>query len=753
MIKLHSKDLGKKNKNAFKMIFEKILDPIIIIQDYEIKLANPAFEKVTGLKTEEAYKKNFLEFIHPEERNDVKDKYEKRIKGEELPLELKIRIIHKNGKIIWIELKSTKITWMNQPAVLLFFKDITDKIDLETKYKTLFDVNPNALMEVDYDTFVLSVNKEMEKRFQIPTEKFIGMKGTDFLKKDLFKSRFKFGLNAIDENRIIEFTDKRDNKYLQTLFVPVTYVNGKKTLLIISTDITKIKEAEEKLKNYSINLKKQVDKQTYKLEQTVHKLQESELKYKTLFEKAPIGIAIGNQKNYIIDMNPFMSNISGLISSNKHPIEFSSQFINNEDYEKTIHKLLKKGKLNNYEITLQNTKNQLYTALLDIDTITINDEKAYLIIERDITEIKKKENEIKESHAYLQNVVDSASEIILSINKKKQIEMMNKSSEKIFGYKKKELQGKTLDFILENTQTLANCLKNLSKDYSTISDTLTIRTKKGEKRLISFTISVITKNKQEHEGFLFIGKDITVEASRFGKIVPGLGYLIVEERKKTTYELMNYLLLKDYYGILLTRGKLSDLQIQFIDEKIKVISYNTQSYQKDTNALEYLNYLSDMIKSYLIQYPNTVILIERIDYLILHYSFTQVLKWLYSLASLIQEKNCILLLNIPPKLLDKKELMFLKSEFQDLPEQHIESISLEETLFDMLQFIYYQQKQNILISYQQVGKHFSISKVTTQKRLKQLHQQGLISIKEKGRMKVISITGKGNTLLHNREIL
>ena len=68
--------------------------------------------------------------------------------------------------------------------------------------------------------------------------------------------------------------------------------------------------------------------------------------------------------------------------------------------------------------------------------------------------------------------------------------------------------------------------------------------------------------------------------------------------------------------------------------------------------------------------------IGGLDYLINHFSFQEVLQWLYSLSDLISKTQAIVLLYIHPHMLDQKELLFIKSEYKLLPEQNIESISL-----------------------------------------------------------------------------
>jgi len=52
-----------------------------------------------------------------------------------------------------------------------------------------------------------------------------------------------------------------------------------------------------------------------------------------------------------------------------------------------------------------------------------------------------------------------------------------------------------------------------------------------------------------------------------------------------------------------------------------------------------------------------------------------------------------------------------------------------------------------------IGKHFSIVKSTTAKRLQILLQKGLIDIEKQGRLKIVSISDRGKTLVSKRSNL
>ena len=85
-----------------------------------------------------------------------------------------------------------------------------------------------------------------------------------------------------------------------------------------------------------------------------------------------------------------------------------------------------------------------------------------------------------------------------------------------------------------------------------------------------------------------------------------------------------------------------------------------------------------------------------------------------------------------------------------LPRPKVDSMQIADDLYNILLFVYEQNQKNILVSFQKVGRHFSISKVTTQKRVYALERRGLIGIKLKGRMKTVFVTKEGELLLHRR---
>ena len=104
-------------------------------------------------------------------------------------------------------------------------------------------------------------------------------------------------------------------------------------------------------------------------------------------------------------------------------------------------------------------------------------------------------------------------------------------------------------------------------------------------------------------------------------------------------------------------------------------------------------------------------------------------------------------------ILNASQLAFIEEELKPLPSQRIDAVELDDQVYGILTFIDKQNKNNVLISFKKISQEFSISKVTTAKRLNMLDSKGLIFIKKQGKSKTVHILDKGKLLLSGREFV
>jgi len=134
---------------------------------------------------------------------------------------------------------------------------------------------------------------------------------------------------------------------------------------------------------------------------------------------------------------------------------------------------------------------------------------------REITEIKKTQNSLKESEEKYRELVENANSIIAKFDKDGRILSMNEFGLKLFGYSKDELIGKTWnETILPKVESTGKVLESLAIDI--IKDVDKYRTKlnenikkNGERIWVYWTNKPIVDENGQINGILSVGTDVT----------------------------------------------------------------------------------------------------------------------------------------------------------------------------------------------------------------------------------------------------
>lgn len=97
--------------NTYTFITEQLASTVFFCdKEGKLVLLNPAWEQLTGYSFEESLGKNFLDFIHPNDREKSITTFTRLIEKKQETVKEEIRIITKSGEPIWVE-KNSKIQY------------------------------------------------------------------------------------------------------------------------------------------------------------------------------------------------------------------------------------------------------------------------------------------------------------------------------------------------------------------------------------------------------------------------------------------------------------------------------------------------------------------------------------------------------------------------------------------------------------------------------------------------------------------
>jgi PAS domain S-box-containing protein len=180
-------------------------------------------------------------------------------------------------------------------------------------------------------------------------------------------------------------------------------------------------------------------------------LEESEEKYRTLFEESMDAVFVANaQTGIIIDCNRAATRLVGRTKKEligKHQrILHPQQEIAEEGLSKTFKQHLKEREGQVLETQVITKKGEIKEVAIKANLIELRSKKVLLGVFRDITEHKKVEQALKESEEKFRNLAEWSPNMIF-INKKGRVIYANRKAEEIMGYKSEEFYSPEFDFL------------------------------------------------------------------------------------------------------------------------------------------------------------------------------------------------------------------------------------------------------------------------------------------------------------------
>ena len=351
----------------------------------------------------------------------------------------------------------------------------------------------------------------------------------------------------------------------------------------------------------------------------------------------------------------------------------------------------------------------------------------------------KAQKETTTTKDFLQNIVDSISEMIVSIDLSGKINQWNRMAELITGYSSNEVIGKKfsrLEFV-QNKRTTSDYIAAMLKDPKFGSFELAVLTKERRKSIILLSASLLKDDASKPIGLAIVGKDITIKKHLHKQLSPGNSYLIKERTSEKAYSLFANKTETGSKGLCVTRTSPAIIRGKYGTN----ISTIWLSSRKNENLISASNLMAINYKvgDFINKNREAIILLDRIEYIINIYGFEEVLRFIYSLNEKVMVSDAVLILYVNPETLNPQWLSMLEQEIQRLPEIKEKEIELTSDLQEIVDFISDQKNINQIVSFKDVAKRFNITRSTARKRINSLQYTGLLDIKKKGRYKMLEI--------------
>jgi len=231
---------------------------VYIVQQGKFVYTSPIYRKLTGYTEHELIGVNSLEYVHPEDKDKVRQQAIKCLKGESSD-SYEYRYIKKNGEIMWILEMITSIVYHGKRAALGSFMDITARKHMEEalrqseeRYRTIIEDIEEGYYEVDLQGNFTFASDSICATLGYTREELIGMSYKNYVPNEqfdyvynIFKKVYETG-KPIKSYSLINIRKNGERIHVEDSVAPLSDKDGK---IIgfkgITRDITQRKIMEE----------------------------------------------------------------------------------------------------------------------------------------------------------------------------------------------------------------------------------------------------------------------------------------------------------------------------------------------------------------------------------------------------------------------------------------------------------------------------------------------------------------------------
>jgi len=425
--KTRAEDALQESEKHFRALIENSSD-IIQIVDSEgvIRYVSPSVQQILGYKPEELIGRLSIDVVHLDDLPKVARGFEKALQEPEVPVIVECRCKHKNGA--WRIIEGIGVNRLDDPSVNGFISnmhDITERKQAEEELQeskerlhTVVSNAPGVIWALDKDgIFTLSEGRGL---------KALGLRPGEVVGKSVFDV-YRDVPKIIENNRraltgesfvsIVEAGELIFESY----YSPIQDKNGEVIGMIgVSNDITERKAVE-------------------------NALQESEEKYRTVFENTGTATVIIEEDTTISLANKSFENLSVFSREEIEGKKCWTEFVVKEDLErmKQQHSLRRKDSeaaLKNYEFRFVDREGKVKDILLTIDMIPGTTKSVASLL--DITERKQVEDALQKAEQEKTAILYSMSELVAYQDTEMRVLWANRAAGESVGLAPEELIGR-----------------------------------------------------------------------------------------------------------------------------------------------------------------------------------------------------------------------------------------------------------------------------------------------------------------------
>jgi len=436
------KRLRKSDEN-FRIMIERINDVVYEVSaDGTLRYISPVVEKILGYKPEEVIGKSIFSYMFPDDIQEVKEALS--FLGQRDISSQEYRYTSKRGEVIWFSSSTVPIikNGVVQGGTGVLTNINSRKLaeikllQSEEKHRSLIESSDGTITMLDKKGYILYANKIAAASFNMKPEEIIGRYSGEFFPPEQTKQM----------HRDIKHIFKTKKGYTKELSLDMP--DGKQWFRISMQPVKNESGEVYAIMNHLNNITER------KLQE--EQLRKSEHKYRTLFNESPDGYLILQNKKFVECNNSAIMMIGGSkkdilgktiadLSPDYQPNGEKSGELSDSNIRTAI-----EHNQNTFEWVHKKKDGSLLFTLVTISLIEYEEQEAFLILWKDISDKKQAEEEL----VMFRTIAESAN-YATAINKPNgEFIFVNKAFANMMGYEINEMLGQKLNMCFSKQQQI-----------------------------------------------------------------------------------------------------------------------------------------------------------------------------------------------------------------------------------------------------------------------------------------------------------
>jgi diguanylate cyclase (GGDEF)-like protein/PAS domain S-box-containing protein len=465
------KKIGRKPEEDLREIIDGVKDGIVLLDlTGKVTTINKRITEVTGYTEEDIIGKRLtlLRMSPPKSIATMFAAFTHVISGQQVP-PYEVEVYTKTGEKLCVEIHGSLLKKGGEKAgVVAVLRDVTERKQLETlllrERETFVTILQHALYGVvllDKDGKHVYVNPAFTAITGYTIEDIPS--GRDWMHKAYPDEAYRQKVAVLwkqdrrlgGTKRVISVVCKNgETKEIE--FRSTVLDDGRAVVML--TDVTERKRAEEALQRHREDLEELVTERTVALQATNEQLQreiverkqieealrESEEKYRSLVESSDDSIyLIDSTCHYLFVNSKYLSRLGEQSSHviGKGYSEFHSPE-ESKDFSQRVKTVLKTGTAQSYEYWSQRDNRYFIRTLSPVTSPDSGEINAITVISKDITERKQAEERLRESEEQFRAIFEAAKDLIFIKDRDLKFTAVNPAIERYYGVSASEMVGK-----------------------------------------------------------------------------------------------------------------------------------------------------------------------------------------------------------------------------------------------------------------------------------------------------------------------